>query len=192
MPLSLLTPVELSPEKSNTLYLNTPKTASSLKLTTLPLEGGRERRINAIPDYIYNTFLSVFPSPKRQKKVTVQPMGKIAGWRRRKNAVLPLGQQELILCRLRIAFIRGDQLPLLRLLGVHRVGRAVMQALRQCLALVPVHGDDPCGCYFISSLLEYSGFLCYSNGATQLNKALLRRNAILSFGKNASPTLRFS
>lgn len=41
-------------------------------------------------------------------------------------------------------------------------------------------------------LVEVKVLIWYIDIATQLDKALLRRNALLLFGKNASPTLCFS
>ena len=96
-----------------------------------------------------------------------------------KDTVLPLRQQELALHGLHIALIRGNQLALLRLARIHRVGRPVMQALRQRLAFVLVHRDNSCCCEKVTSVF-------IMNNQNEHGILMLRRSLILtSFWRSA-------
>ena len=83
--------------------------------------------------------------------------------------VLPLGEQKLRVGGFGVALIGGDQLAALRLIWMLGIVDAVSQTVGNRLALINVHGDDPCGRHgasfrcdgFVISFLKSSVFFLY-------------------------------
>ena len=68
--------------------------------------------------------------------------------------VLPLGEHEFFICRQGAAGIAADKLPLLSLVRVFDIVRAIFQAGRNGHALVFVQRNQPCCCQRYHPLLQ--------------------------------------